>query len=472
LVHLEEDSSDGGTESAFLAVLGGPAVRSRVLEYLGAQPGGAPTCVHLALGDAENPARLVKYPLGALDRLLAEGSPIARSLFDTASMLVHLDVEYVNFDAPAASFTDPWHAFAVQEPVVTAVEELLAAWGIRPLHLLTGQGHHFVWRLPRDSPEERRLAHLVPAADRDGSEQGFANLALVMEYLAHRVKARARDACPVPVEITAVQTPPGPSGQREAVSVDISEYGDPLDARTIRVPFTRYLKPWRSGLARRLGVEDQIGPCVTIPLHEMDTLVALKARQDPGDVERLARRCCTRIPSQAAGMNRLIDDYLASPLRDFHARFYETAHDPPERWAETYGHTPLHELPACLRHVLTWPNDALLKPSALRLVTRVLLGQGWHPRHIAGLVRSKFEDSSFQWGDAWRDYSPGFRADFYVRLFAGQIATGLDRLEDLDCDAHRLEGLCFQGAPPCDLAPFRHATAALFPKDLAVPTLP
>jgi len=461
----EEDEDEAaplaGHEDRFLAVLGGPAVRARVLEYLGAGEDGGPTCVHLTIGDTENPARSVKFPLGALNRLLAEGSPLARSLFDTRSVLVHLDVEYVNHDAPVASFTDPWHAFAVQDPVIGAVEELLSAWGIRPLHLITGQGHHFVWRLPRDSAVVRRLAHLVPDADPDGGEQVFANLALVMEFLAHQIKVRSQSACPVPVELTAVQVPPGPSGQRELVSIDISEYGDPLDSRTIRVPFTRYLKPWCNGLARRFGVEDQIGPCVTIPLHEMDTLQALKVRQDPGDVHALARRCCTRIPSQPAGMNRLIDDYLASPLREFHARYYEADHDPPERWPETYGHTPLHELPSCLRHVLSWPNDLLLKPAAMRLATRVLFGQGWHPRHIAGLIRSKFEDSAHQWGETWRNYSPGFRADFYVRLFAGQMATGLDRLEDLSCASQCQEGLCWSGNPPCDLGPFRQAAASV-----------
>jgi hypothetical protein len=47
---------------------------------------------------------------------------------------------------------------------------------------------------------------------------------------------------------------------------------------------------------------------------------------------------------------------------------------------------------------------------------------GWHPRHVAGLIRSKFE-RDYGWGDHWLDYSPAMRADFYVRIFASTAAS-------------------------------------------------
>lgn len=429
-------------------------VRDRVIEFLGGRDLATATCVYLAQCDSENPSRLERWPVVDLDRLLSKGAAIARSLFDTRSIIVHLDVEYVNHDAPAAAFTDPWRAFRLQAPVVARIEELLTDWGIRPMHLITGQGHHFVWRFLRGSELERRVGHLVPTADPDASEQTFANLALLMEYFAHRIKEMAEGDTEVPVEITATQVMPGKSGARELISIDISEYGDPLDARVIRIPFTRYLKPWSSGIARRLGVEDEIGPCICIPLHEIDMLQALKYRQDPRDVTDLARHCSVIIPEEGEGTARLLEDYLRSPLRAFHQRFYETDHDPREMWSSTYGRTPLGELPGCVRHVLQYPNDLLLKPSGMRLVTRCLLAKDWHPRHIAGLVRSKFEDPVHDWRGCWESYSPRFRADFYVRLFAGQIATGLDRMPDFHCKGLQAQGFCWESEPPCDLKPF------------------
>jgi hypothetical protein len=468
---------EGLADSLDLAAVD-PSVRLRILEFLGARGDEPPTAVHLTRTDTRNPAQPERFGLDALDGLLEEGAGLARSLYDARSILVHLDIEFVNHDDPAAAFTDPWRAFRAQEPVVARVEELLSGWGIRPLHLITGQGHHFVWNFPRDSELARRIAHLVPGADKDGSEQVFANLGLVMEFMGHRILEVFRESVP-PVEITAVQVPPGAEGARELVSVDLSEYGDPLESRCIRIPFTRYLKPWSSGIARRHGIEGQIGPCFCIPLHEMDAMQALKARQDGGDIASLARRCVTAIPDEEEGTSRLFLEYLDSPLRSFHRRFYECDHDPPESWPLTYGRTPMEELPCCVRRILREPNELLLKPSGIRLVTRVLLAKGWHPRHIAGLVRSKFEDPAHGWGGAWRGYSPGFRADFYVRLFSGLIATGLDSLTDFSCAAQASEGFCWPGSPPCDLAslvdalrPQRGGDASLAPNRIDPPSDP
>ncbi len=455
---MEEDVATGAARGAIPELVGDEIVRRRILEFLGcsgASLAGA-TAVHIVRTDSENPSQPDRFGLDSLDDLLAEGAGLSRSLYDTRSVLVHLDIEYVNHDDPAAAFTDPWRAFRLQEPVVAAVEELLADWRIRPLHLVTGQGHHFVWRFPRESELARRIGHLEPAADNGGGDPIFANLGLLAEHIGHRVLEATRSV-EVPVEITAVQVPPGAAGGRELVSVDLSEYGDPLEARGIRIPFTRYLKPWSSGIARRCGVEGQIRPCHCIPLHEMDVAQALKVRQDAADIAALARRCVAEIPDEAAGTARLFEEYLESPLRAFHRRFYECTHDPPEDWPATYGRTPLEDLPGCVRRILRGPNELLLKPSGMRMVTRVLLAKGWHPRHIAGLVRSKFEDPAYGWGGHWHGYNPGFRADFYVRLFAGQIEVGLDELGDFSCPEQSAEGFCWPDAPPCDLVPLRDA---------------
>jgi hypothetical protein len=126
-------------------------------------------------------------------------------------------------------------------------------------------------------------------------------------------------------------------------------------------------------------------------VHGIDIRQAIKVRQVDADVRDLARRACVRIPEQSAGTGRLLEDYLGSPLRQFHEFFYAEQHDPKERWHETYHRTSLESLPSCARHLLVWPNDLLLKPAGIQLLTRCLLAEQWHPRHIAGLIRSKFD---------------------------------------------------------------------------------
>jgi hypothetical protein len=148
------------------------------------------------------------------------------------------------------------------------------------------------------------------------------------------------------------------------------------------------------------------------------------------------------IPKRETGIKHLLNEYLGSPLRQFHEYFYSVQHDAKDTWLHTYDRTSMASLPPCARHVATWPNHLLLKPAGMQLITRCLLSAKWHPRHIAGFIRSKFENPAFNWGVNWGDYVPAIRADFYTRLFAGLHATGRDPLIDLNCTSTREKGFC------------------------------
>lgn len=437
-----------------------PAVRQRLIEFLGGNCLEQATASYLTHSDGWAFDRRDLRPPVELDWFLERDLDIARSLADSASLLLHLDVEYVNFDSPGEAHLDPWRAFDLQEPVVAVIESLLLGWGIRPLHIITGQGHHFIWRIRRGTEIARRMVALSPAPEvvavcRNHTppllqgqlgvelQSAFATLSLVMEFVAHCVKQQAVPLTKLPVEITAVHVGAAPNRQREIVSIDISEYGDPLHTRMVRMPFTNYLKPWVTGLARSLGVENELPSIRAIPLHEFDVRQAIMIRQEDSAVRDLARRACVRIPQQEEGTLRLLDDYLGSRLRRFHEYFYAARHDEKQRWPQTYDRTPLDSAPSCVRYILQHPNDLLLKPAGMQLVTRFLLSAGWHPRHIGGLIRSKFENPSFGWGIDWNEYEPSTRADFYTRVFAGQFSTGLDQLVDFNCTSTREKGFCF-----------------------------
>lgn len=435
------------------------AIRQRVIEFLGGETLDQVTAAYVTHSDGCLFRRCQLRPPNELDWFLERDLDIARSLADSQSLLFHLDIEYVNFDSPAEAHLDPIRAFDIQEPVVRVIECLLLQWGIRPLHIITGQGHHFVWRVDKHTELAQRLVMLDPAPElRDqcmesvppqfsshitaSAQSAFAAQSLVLEYMAQRIKQEAAPLTEVPVEITAVHVGPGRRGRREIVSVDISEYGDPLYSRMIRQPFTYYLKPWMQGLMDDPILRDQIRLVRVVPLHEMDVHLALQVRQVESEVRDLARRACVRIPEQSHGTMKLLDEYLSSPLRRFHQFFYSDHHDPKDRWPETYHQTPGHLFPPCMRSLVDDPNDRLLKPAGIQLITRTLLARGWHPRHIAGFIRSKFENPDYGWGVNWSDYSAAIRADFYTRLFAGQCATGLDGLVDFNCVSTREKGFC------------------------------
>jgi hypothetical protein len=153
--------------------------------------------------------------------------------------------------------------------------------------------------------------------------------------------------------------------------------------------------------------------------------------RDPDRVIDIAARASTRIPDQSDSMPHLIEAYRESALAGFHDWFYSEEHHTPEEWPETYDRTPLEPLPPCARHILEHPNDLLLRPGGIERIVRVMLSLGWHPRHIAGLIRSKFE-RDHAWGEQWTGYDPATRADFYTRIFAGLFVTGHDDLVDFN----------------------------------------
>jgi len=440
-----------------------PAVRARIVEFLGGETPAAATCEFITADGIGQPARTPRKPEELFDRL-EEGLDICRSLWDRESLIAHLDVEYVNFDFPAEAYLDPARAFLMQEPVARAIRRVLDYHGIQALHVLSGRGHHFAWRIDRSSEVFESLAGMgkkafigdpSPPSPRHGQgypmlAHAFAGLGLVMEFLGRLVVDLARPESEIPIELTAVEVAPSGRG-REMVSIDLSEYGDPLYTRTVRVPFSAYLKPWQQVYAVGSNNISKIGPIIFVPVDGLDIRQGMVVMRDPALAARLAGKLSTCIPDQTFGTASLIRQYRGTALRRFHEYFYSATHDAPERWPSTYDRTPLGNLPTEARNALMFPNDLLLKPSGIRSVTESLLERGWHPRHIAGLIRSKFE-RDHEWGRQWIDYSPAMRADFYVRIFssaktslAGELArirgreSGVETLPELRASAKQLE---------------------------------
>jgi hypothetical protein len=388
------------------------------------------------------------------------------------SLLVDLDIEYVNFDFPAEPYVHPERVFALQEIVITTVKNQLRSFGIAPLHLLSGRGHHFIWRLRRDSaafdrlialghPTPTVLSHYQRTAPVAGAKvdsalgTAYHGLGRVIEHLAAEIKWTSAPSSRIPVELTAVEVGPGEAG-REMISLDVSQFGDPLDSRVTRVPYSRYLKTEQQKDLLGGEIIDSLPPISEIPLGDMSVGEALKVMRDPQAIVELAERVACFIPDCSRGMERLISAYAASSLAGFHNDFYSTEPDPPDSWSQTYDRTDLGQLPSCARFILEHPNDLLLRPSGMRRIVLVFLALGWHPRHIAGLIQSKFE-RDYAWGRGWEGYDPGTRAEFYTRIFAGLVAARYDDLVDFNCQSSREQRTCPVADCHLNLLPFRQS---------------
>jgi hypothetical protein len=447
-----------------------PTIRARIAEFLGTEPlSGDATTVVTMIGDKHHPkVRQVSGLPGDLD----DEFEISRWLWDSRFLLVDLDIEYVNFDRPAEPYIHPDRAFALQEAVTDTVENQLLSLGIEPLHLLSGRGHHFVWQVRRDSHSFEQLitlghssptvlSHYEQMEPAAGAKvdlslgNAYHGLGQVIEYLAAEIKRISAPSSGVPVELTAIEVGPGKQG-REMISLDVSQFGDPLDSRCTRVPYSRYLKMDQQKGVLGYEIIAGLAPIFQIPLHKMTVSTALKVMRDPEAVVGLAEQATSFIPDCSKGMERLISSYAASSLAKFHHDFYSTEPDPADSWPQTYDRTDLGQLPPCARLILEHPNDLLLRPSSMRRIVLVFLALGWHPRHIAGLIQSRFE-RDYAWGQAWKGYDPATRAEFYTRVFAGLVAARYDDLVDLNCQSAREQDTCHVADCRKNLLPFKQS---------------
>jgi hypothetical protein len=427
-----------------------------MLEFLGGLSLLDASAVYVVGSDGLSDGRLLEaQPVTQLFQLLDKGCEVERSLWDNKLLVIDLDIDYENFDTAIEAYSEPTRVFQIMQPVIDAALGVLNENGIKPLHLVSGKGHHLVWAVGQKTTAFDRLAKLgqIPASlaalyqsdcyglGRELSSRlagAFAGAGMLLEFVAHRILIRSMSRCCVPVQITAIEVGPGPKG-REIVSLDISEYGDPLYARRIRIPFSAYLKTRRLSWCLNETSERILRPLFGIPLAEMRINEALQVMRDPDAVMDLGTRVSTQIPDQSESCLSLLDIYERSDLAAFHRSFYS---DPAPKitGAECKGIDD-SALPPCTRCILDNPNDWLLKPVGVQHVTRMLLALGWGTRDIVDAVRERFEADAV-WGDSWIDRDRTYRALFYVRLFAGLIAVGLDQLIDLNCVSHKEKGYC------------------------------
>ncbi|HEX7877924.1 MAG TPA: hypothetical protein VF720_00860 [Candidatus Eisenbacteria bacterium] len=451
-------------------------VRTRIREYASLTEPGHPGCAYLAaMTGLEGPYATwydaPHYPPAALDRLLATGADIARSMLDREGLLVFLDLDFQDPDDPGFAFRTPAPAFGMLEPMYAAITAELLRLDMPLLPLMTGEGYHFVGRVAWSSKAISRLASLCPEtpgwlssmAPRqppwvhpllgEPEARAYAGLGMVMEHLGHEIQRHASVRCPVPVVMNG--TVVGRAGRgRQCVSIDLTFAGDPLDMRHLRVAFGAYQRHrWRPDIFGE-DLSRTAGPLVVLPrVGSLEHLLA-GGRGTAAAIE-LASRVDATIPDVALGAERLLDDYQASPVAAAHRRFYAEPAMPREEWPARFDPHEWRELPPCISGSLIAPNDRLLQPAHVQHVVRAFLSRGWPPRHIAALIQSRYA-GDFRWGDRWTRMHAPTKTEVDVRVFSTLCFLGLDRLVDFNCVSAQEKGLCPMTGCRHDLRADRH----------------
>jgi hypothetical protein len=434
------------------------AVRARILEYCGATSTKPPSAAFV-VGLEEHGENLSAGAVGShvppsrLPALLERGGDIARSFWDTRHLIFFLELDYLNVDRPAEPFVHPADVFLKLEPAYHAVTSAFGALGLRARPFVSGRGYHFIGKVPLTDPLVGDLAAMAPrtpswlashearrpadvtASIGERQARAAEGLGLLIEFAAHQILARAAAAATIPVVLNGTIVGRGLNG-REAVSIDFSHAGDPLDVRHIRTGFSAY--QWHRSPPNMLGtdVAADMPALAMIPRNRHSLMTLLAAGRDLRAGLDAAHAGVAIIPNVATGVRALLGQYLSSPLAAFHAAFYAARQSAGGRPA-----TAIPAVPPCVAASLTFPNDLLLKPEHVQHVVRDLLARGWHAAQIAALVQDRYE-GDHGWGDRWQHMHAETRAEFNVRVFAGLVSTGADSLVDFNCVSAQEKDLC------------------------------
>jgi hypothetical protein len=426
--------------AAIAAYYRAPAVRTRMAEYCGGQSArpGSFSCEGLAGYGGRNrrvEADGAPSPCAnsSFEQLLEEGADVCRALADRNGTLLELDVDYSSPADPGAPYREPEIVFARLEPVHRAVRETLGVFGLTPLVLATGRGYHYVIRAPAGSPLHGALLALGAAGVRaSGGRQARAHegAGRLVEHVVHRVLHRLRGRTEVEVKLADVPPP----GGAPFVCLDQSAYGDPVRARYSRCAFSANQKSAVQGAAPERPY------AFVVPRGDGTLQDLLRCREDGARASAQAEGARAAIPDVAEAPG-LLEDYDRGPLARFHAFFDRGPAVPRDEWRFTYDTLDPEAFPPCVAVPLAFPNPLLLRPASLRTVCFALWALGWHPRSIAGLVRSKYEHD-YGWSPPFSRYDPALRARFYVRILCGALADGLDDPDRFTCQSQRQSGLC------------------------------
>lgn len=440
-------------------------VRERIAEYCGgasAEPLSFTAEYLVGYGaylKASQQKEFVSSEVSGFHWILDHGLDIFRSVWDKEATVAVLDVEYYNIDYPGEIYYDPFACFLKLEPVYEMIQKKLKEWEIPHLTLMTGQGYHFAWKIPADTAADHALEQIGYLNDSVAGKydattthrhrrvslkhgRAFDGLGRVMEFLCHDIIRSVGDLSPIPVVFSDIAVGSSDGRTREAISLDLSAFGDPINMRDIRCPFSTHQKHkvqiYKVGrrIAREIPIQLALPRRDDISLHDL-----LNRRRNYAAAAELAKIGDCLLPAADGPFYKRIQDYQKSPLANFHKEFDAVEHDHWEDWPKTYDVLNLSRLPPCIAKPLSRPNPHVLEPTHIQNMVRYFCLSGWHPKHVGGLIRSKYE-RDYGWSEDWAHFDACTRANFWARLYAGALAAGLDERTDFNCVSMQERRLC------------------------------
>jgi hypothetical protein len=363
-----------------------------------------------------------------LGELLDRDLNLFRSLWDREKVTFLLDIEYVSHKYPGEVYLNPSKIYGKMEPLYRCLWDLFSEYGIKPMTIVTGQGYHFVFDINSYNPSKWGIKTVTEVAKKlvdighveetiKGKYQhlpwhtkrkrkveldlgrAFDSVGKLLEFILHQAIPRlTKYGLRLPVGIGDLV--PGNPNQ-EMINLDLSTYASPLYTRVTRSAFSIHDKHKANKWTEHLPVHITIPRYTPFNDNELGLEEVFANRRNFHNSANYAAAIRMNVPEYTDEVLKLIDDYKNSKLFQFHQDFDKTEHENPDDWHRTYDSFNLSEIPPCVSEAVGNPNPSLLQPAQIQTLVRVLTGkEWWHPKHVAGLIRSKYE-RNWEWDLNW-----------------------------------------------------------------------
>lgn len=386
------------------------------------------------------------FPISELDNRLGQGPDIFRPLATRNGVLGVLDIEYYNWDKKTLFLPAEEKEFGMRDKIfreqLEPIYQILSqTFGEECIIDTTWSGYHLLTEIWKHSSVYDLLFELGKSWREDGTprclekqliaayneihqddlkrNQGtdlddgvvYQQFGRVLEFLSHQIVPQVQGKVSLPVTIC--------DSTEECLSLDLSQYADPVYMRIIRSVFSSWDKHNQiESLSQMVGKPPFLDVVRRYGAYENSELgQVFSLAQDYGRAAEYNQQFSNGIPRAGKKTLALIEQYAQSKLYTFHQEFDKVEHDITD---EKYKLAKFdHALSWDIREMMEYPNPTLLQPRNLKRLTEELMSKGWHPKHIGGMLAGRYEAEGKGWDKKyWSKYNPRTRANFWARTYA------------------------------------------------------
>ncbi len=402
-----------------------------------------------------------------LSHVLDNGWDLSRSLRDYYSNIFSIDLEAVHTKFEKSFSDNPLEVLKDNELTYNTLTNILDSAEIKYMSMLTGKGTHIITKVEKDSELQKKLILLgdkTPETviskseliafeySRDKKEEvnamkTYYALGKITHYLETIIRERMKSD-----NIHNLVSTDFKGFYEKIRIIDRTSFGDPLFRRSDRVLGSSHQKAIISG-----ANADNGKVFITLPLmRDMKIEELLEIREDYKNGYSSAAALLEDYTDSMPHINLenflfLLDGYLKSDIKKFHDLFEN--HKPTDiqstaTYENIYNLLVENYSPGCVFQCLkseyhnTSAGELLKNPNWVLLISGVLVSLGVHPKHIATVIRSRYEnEKSGLWHEFGRptSYDANLRAQYWAQTALEPLLTGNLKI---NCGWAQTVGMC------------------------------